>query len=53
MRSLDSRQNGGRADQPPPHESGRRKTTTLRLSFFKTNEGTSRWFLKPGEKAQM
>jgi hypothetical protein len=25
----------------------------LLLNFFKTNEGTSRWFLKPGKKAQV
>ncbi len=53
MKSLDSRQNGGGADQLPPHESGRRKTTTPRLRFFKTNKEARRWFLKPGEKAQI
>jgi hypothetical protein len=40
------------ADRLHPNESGCRKTTTLLLNFFKTNEGTRRWFLKPGAKAQ-
>ena len=44
--------NDVRPDQLHPNESGTKKTTTLLLNFFKTNEGTSRWFLKPGEKAQ-
>jgi len=35
-----------RADQLHPNESGAQKTTALLLNFFKTNEGTSRWFLK-------
>ena len=38
-----------RADQLHPSEAGSQKTTMLLLNFFKTNEGTSRWFLKPGE----
>ena len=42
-----------RADRLHPNEDGTRKTTALLLNFFKTNEGTSRWFLKPGEKAQV
>ena len=42
-----------RADRLHPNEAGTRKTTALLLNFFKTNEGTSRWFLKPGEKAQV
>jgi len=42
-----------RADRLHPNEAGTRKTTAHRLNFFKTNEGTSRWFLKPGEKAQV
>jgi hypothetical protein len=46
-------QNDVRADQLHPNESGCKKTTTLLLNFFKTNEATSRWFLKPGEKAQI
>ncbi len=46
-------QNDVRADQLHPNESGCRKTTTLLLNFFKTNEGTRRWLLKPGEKAQI
>jgi hypothetical protein len=37
-----------RADQLHPNEAGAKKTTTLLLDFFRTNEGTSRWFLKPG-----
>jgi len=35
-----------------PH-AGCKKTTTLLLNFFKTDEGASRWFLKPGAKAQV
>jgi hypothetical protein len=46
-------QNDVRADQLHPNDSGCRKTTTLLLNFFKTNEGASRWFLKPGEKAAL
>jgi hypothetical protein len=42
-----------RADQLHPNESGTRKTTALLLNFFKTNEGASRWFLKPGETAKI
>ena len=45
-------QNDVRPDQLHPNESGSKKTTTLLLNFFKTNEGASRWFVKPGEKAQ-
>ena len=41
-----------RPDQLHPNESGSKKTTTLLLNFFKTNEGTSLWFLKPGEQAK-
>lgn len=41
-----------RADRLHPNESGSRKTTALLLNFFKTNEGTSRWFLKPAEKTE-
>ena len=41
------------ADRLHPNEAGVRKTTALLLNFFKTNEGASRWFLKPGEKAQI
>ena len=44
--------NDVRADQLHPNESGCRKTTTLLLNFFKTNEGASRWFVKPGEKGR-
>ncbi len=42
-----------RADQLHPNEAGCRKTTTLLLNFFKTDTGTCRWFLKPGEKGQV
>ena len=45
-------ENDVRADRLHPNEAGVRKTTTLLLDFFKTNEGTTRWFLKPGERAQ-
>jgi hypothetical protein len=41
-----------RADQLHPNDSGTKKTTALLLNFFKTNEGTRRWFLKPGETAE-
>ena len=44
-------QNDVRPDQLHPNESGCRKTSTLLMNFFKLNEGTSRWFLKSGEKA--
>ena len=40
-----------RADQLHPNESGCAKTTMLLLNFFKTNEGTRRWFLQPGAGA--
>ena len=39
-----------RPDQLHPNDSGCKKTTTLLLNFFKTNEGASRWFVKAGEK---
>lgn len=42
-----------RADQLHPNENGCRKTTALLLNFFKSNEGASRWFLKPGETATL
>ena len=45
-------ENDVRADRLHPNDTGSRKTTTLLLNFFKTNEGASRWFLKPGERAQ-
>ena len=45
-------QNDVRPDQLHPNESGSKKTTTLLLNFFKTNEGAGRWFVKPGEKVQ-
>jgi len=45
--------NDVRADQLHPNESGCAKTTALLLNFFKTNEGTAPWFLKPGEKAKL
>jgi hypothetical protein len=44
--------NDVRPDQLHPNESGCKKTTTLLLNFLKTSEGPSRWFVKPGEKAQ-
>ena len=44
--------NDVREDQLHPNAAGSKKTTTLLLNFFKTNEGASRWFLKPGEKGQ-
>ena len=43
-------QNDVRPDQLHPNESGCRKTTTLLLNFFETNPGSSRWFIKAGEK---
>ncbi len=45
-------ENDVRADHLHPNESGSRKTTALLLNFFKTNEGSSRWFLKSGGLAQ-
>jgi hypothetical protein len=45
-------ENDVRADRLHPNDAGTRKVTVLLLNFFKTNEGTSRWFLKPGERAQ-
>jgi hypothetical protein len=40
-----------RADQLHPNETGAKKTTKLLLDFFRTNEGTSRWFLRQSERA--
>ena len=45
-------ENDVRADRLHPNESGSQKTTTQLLNFFKTNEGSSRWFLKSGGLAQ-
>jgi hypothetical protein len=42
--------NDVRQDQLHPNENGTKKTTALLLNFFKTNEGASQWFVKPGEK---
>jgi hypothetical protein len=42
-----------RADWLHPNEAGAGKITALLLNFFKTDEGASRWFLKPGETAQL
>lgn len=42
-----------RADRLHPSEAGCAKTTTLLLNFFKTDAGTSRWFLKPGQKGDL
>ena len=36
-----------RPDQLHPNEAGCAKITALLLNFFKTNEGASRWFVKP------
>jgi len=44
--------NDVRADHLHPNEAGTKKTTTLLMNFFKTDPGASRWFLKPGEKAE-
>jgi len=41
-----------RADRLHPNDAGCKKTTSLLLNFFKTDVGTSRWFLKPGAKAE-
>ncbi|EDY19557.1 hypothetical protein CfE428DRAFT_2733 [Chthoniobacter flavus Ellin428] len=41
-----------RADQLHPNDAGTKKTTALLLHFFKSNEGTRRWFLKPGETVE-
>ena len=46
-------QNDVREDQLHPSAAGCKKTTTLLLNFFKTNEGTSRWFLKSGAETQV
>lgn len=45
-------QNDVRPDQLHPNESGSQKTTTLLMNSFKIHDATSRWFLKPAEKAQ-
>ena len=42
-----------RADRLHPNEAGSKKTTTLLLNFFKTDAGTSRWFLRPGETGRV
>lgn len=42
-------ENDVRADRLHPSKAGTKKTTALLLNFFKTDSGTSRWFLKPGE----
>jgi hypothetical protein len=46
-------QNDVRPDQLHPNEQGCAKTTALLMNFFKTNEGTSNWFLKTGETAKL
>jgi hypothetical protein len=46
-------QNDVRADQLHPNEAGSKKTTALLLNFFKTDAGTSRWFLKAGEQGRL
>jgi len=46
-------ENDVRADRLHPNEAGCRKTSALLLNFFKTDEGASLWFLKPGAKAQV
>lgn len=46
-------QNDVRPDQLHPNESGCGKTTALLLNFFKSSEGTARWFLKSGEKPKL
>ena len=43
-------ENDVRADRLHPNDAGVRKTTSLLLNFFKTNEGASQWFLKAGER---
>ena len=45
--------NDVRDDHLHPSTSGCRKTTALLLNFFKTNKETRRWFLKPGETAEI
>ncbi|MBL7040005.1 MAG: hypothetical protein ISR77_15315 [Pirellulaceae bacterium] len=42
-----------RADRLHPNEAGTKKTTMLLLNFFKTDAGTSRWFLKPGKTSRV
>lgn len=39
-------QNDVQPDRLHPSPAGSKKTTALLLNFFKTNEGTSRWFVK-------
>lgn len=46
-------ENDVRADRLHPNEAGTKKTTSLLLDFFKTDAGTSRWFLKPGETGRV
>ena len=46
-------QNDVREDQLHPSAAGCKKTTTLLLNFFKTNEGSRRWFLKSGAETQV
>ena len=46
-------ENDVRADHLHPNEAGVKKTTTLLLNFFKTDAGTSRWFLKPDETGRV
>ncbi len=40
-------ENDVRADRLHPNGAGTKKTTALLLNFFKTDAGTSRWFLRP------
>jgi len=43
-------QNDVRADYLHPNEAGCKKTTALLLNFFKTDEGSRRWFVKTNLK---
>jgi len=45
-------QNDVRADFLHPNEAGCKKTTALLLNYFKSNEGTRRWFVKGGTGEQ-
>jgi len=45
-------QNDVRPDQLHPNENGCKKTTALLTNFFKTDEGTRRWFLNTGMRAK-
>ena len=45
--------NDVRPDQLHPNESGTKKTSALLVNFFKSNEGTNRWFVKSGEQAKL